>query len=306
MYIKKENLLILLICMLTLDADAQNEVVIADRIGNYKLEYGVTATGDTLLIASYFIINGDTLNRMDVQGNKTGRWMEAIYQETVVNLDTIIRIDDFANIHKQITVNPNKNILMIVSPKLNIKPREHETESCFFREEEPLPREGEYLEEYWFGYLKGTYKNGLRRGRWEFIPRNFSSHTIIVWSFDDFSNRFPVFNQNRRTIKVLKISSFEEGNYISNKRQGAWVWDTGEYAITKKSFYQNGSLESTWINTGATDWKKVEQISMKDDTVILTFFNKEGNIRATFDISHLPARIKSIGERPFFYLYPLK
>lgn len=275
----------------------------------FKFEYIITKN-DTICSKFYLIFNkNDTLNQLDEQGQKQGKWLEPLNDSKQVNVDTTFfsylstktypknKDSEFLYINK--TLNSYvKNLYFINnSPNKIILFEDGTTKDNVLlkNERDSIKQNSYYLEKYWFGYLFGKYLNNKRIGVWHFIPLvdNNKINKVYNWTGDiDLETKKSKFEY------LISIKYEQIGIYKNNKREGLWISKkTDPFEDTNEIYldYQNNQLKSyTFKENNIIDTFYV--IFKKENKTYLKYKNGE-----ILDITFLPYTLKGFGERNYLF-----
>lgn len=206
---------------------------------SYRVEINYSINKQDTVCNSIFLVNSlnDTFNLTDMNGNKQGVWIEPqlkLSPSTDKRKGTyeILRINKFDSL---IANGSNIEIQNLYSPlntyRIFLTDRQKKNVTYFsdlkfmhkWKSENLCSREGFFIEEYWFGYLMGHYKDNLRVGTWSFVPcYSKSCNFKIIDYFDE--NLYNLLNSKTDSIFFNSIS-FDHltiGTYKNSKKEGFW------------------------------------------------------------------------------------
>lgn len=150
---------------------------------------------------------------------------------------------------------------------------------------------GFYIEAYWFGFIYGKYKDGIRKGRWKYCPKIEGNklYELTEYSIYGSDRLFKV----KKDVSIPLFQGMEVGQYANNERTGPW--------LCKQHFGNDQSYLLTYKNNHLLHFIKRE----KNDTFFSVIYNSDHTYIkwATgflTDISFLAYTFRGYGERFFW------
>lgn len=278
--------------------------------------YHTNLRNDTIGV-DFFLLNlnsRDTLNLSNRFGKKEGNWFEPTYDFHDFKLDSIKYLNEFHSGNFDERKINSKSINGITLVVMNQADSFHFVSSLnfddmclFYQDDNSAKREGKFIEEYWFGYLIGSYVNGIRTGQWHFIPfmdNNKSLLKIIPENkYSDFIDK----RLSKNVVSFYKFNSTEIGKYSNDKRSGEWKYYT-KTGFVRLTIYDAGEfVMSTILRSNNLKYKEYEIVRTQNNKILIKYnYNSQDSpvISGKWDIRHVK-NIKTIGERGYFFLFPL-
>lgn len=254
----------------------------------------------------------DTFNRL-IYGKREGVWFEPQFLRRLKNVDTVIirkSTADAINNSCVFKIKDNRyhtGIYNIIQkPNLDYKITWYSDNSLNnFSPTFDHSLNGLYFEEFWLGYIYGEHKNGLRIGPWHYIPMiQEDSVTFIINCFqEDFtSTKYQEMHNNN--CLYFAPDAYLTGRYLNNLRNGSWkICSNLELKLFSedRAFFTDGKLDSI--------------CSIENDTLVTIariFISGSSKFLYSvkhdlyFDITGISSEIITLGEREYFWLFPVK
>lgn len=254
----------------------------------------------------------DTFNRI-IYGNREGFWFEPQFLMRLENVDTVqIRKFIFDTIDKSYVFKIKRNrhnigiYNIIQKPNLDYKITWYSDNNLNnYSPTFDHTLNGLYFEKYWLGYIHGEYKNGVRIGSWKYIPmiEEDSLNFIINCFQEDLSSTKyqEIYNNN---CLYLAPDVYLSGNYLNNTRNGIWkICSNLELKLFSedRAFFSKGKLDS--ICTIENDsLVTIARIVISGSNKFLYSVKHD----LYFDITGISSEIITLGEREYFWLFPIK
>ena len=280
---------------------------------SYSFEYSLF-NSDTICTNFYLINEKDTINQIDLYGNKQGIWVEPFI--TFEKKEILYKVNKYFD--KNQTLNNNNLSFKIDSTKvaLNYFYINYTFEQITFYEDQTCNdifllnnirnnynKNGYYIEEYWFGYLFGNYANNIRKGEWKFLPKIINQNFNKIVNFS-ISNQNLYFDNISKFINIPVIEGYQIGKYLDNKREDIWssyrTFNNFPNNLKYISF-NNNNLKFIYEIDSFSNIDTIYEIKIiQGKKFIINSKNKDIKI----DISYLPYNLKLIGgERNYFTNY---
>lgn len=273
-------------------------------IGSFKYS---TLGLDTIGCEFFLVFEGDTINRTNRNGNRYGTWIDPYFLRENIQIDNIKMFRDMELKENSLTIDSITTCatLLTIADTISFYQTTNLNNLCLFMPRKEKIKDGYCIEEYWFGYLIGNYRNGCRIGTWKFLPLiNGNLNFIINY------NNFNLICDGRigPYIKYYKIYSFEVGEYVDDLRQGYWVHSNFANSFFQKTYYNKGEFIYSLEGLSTNNLQKVYEIKIENGNKILYNYYQTENLELfqRYNINHVPLLKRTCESLETLKSFPLK